>query len=238
MRRFLRLAFMSLLLLVVFLVSALVTMRFAIHGREVAVPKFVGMTPAEAEQLASDNGLLISTENRFYSTQVAEGRILSQEPQPKVKVRRGWHVRVAVSLGPQNALVPNLVGTSSRAAQFTLARRGLELGSVVTVASPNSTADQVIAQDPPGDSGTAVSPKVNLLVAEAAPPRAFIMPDFVGRFLPDATAQIEMAGLQLGNITDVAGTAATSSPGTILRQSPPPGTRVTSDTPINFDIAR
>ncbi len=237
MRRFFRLAFMALVLLLVFLVSALITMRFAIHGREVAVPKFVGLTPNEAEQLAMDSGLLVNVENRFYSSDVVEGHILSQEPQPKAKVRRGWHVRVAVSLGPQNALVPNLVGTSSRAAEFTLARRGLEIGSVVTVQLPNTTADQVVAQDPPGDSGTAVSPKVNLLVAAEPAPKAFIMPDFVGRFLPDATAQIEMAGLHLGNVTDIAG-ATGAQPGTILRQTPAPGTRVTSDSQINFDIAR
>jgi eukaryotic-like serine/threonine-protein kinase len=237
MRRLFRLAFMALVLLAVFLISAVVTMRFAIHGREVAVPKFVGMTPSEAEQLATDSGLLITVDNRFYSAQIAEGRILSQQPPPQAKVRRGWHVRVALSLGPQNALVPNLVGTSSHAAEFSLARRGLELGSVVLVQMPGTTPDQVIAQDPPGDSGTAVSPKVNLVVAAPAAPKEFIMPDFVGRFLPDATAQIELAGLQLGNITDVV-SASGATAGTILHQSPPPGTRVTSDTKINFDIAR
>jgi|SRR5579859_285733 len=237
MRRFFRLAMMALVLLAVFLVSALITMRFAIHGREVAVPKFVGMTPNEAEQLATESGLLLNIENRFYSTEVAEGHVLSQEPQPSAKVRRGWHVRVAVSLGPQNALVPNLVGTSSRAAEFTLARRGLQLGTIVQVQLPNGAADQVVAQDPPGDSGTALSPKVDLLVAAPEEPKAFIMPDFVGRYLPDATAQIELAGLRLGNITDVAGTSG-AAPGTILHQSPAPGTRVTSDSNISFDIAR
>ena len=38
MKRFFRFVFFTLVLMVVALVSALTTMRFAIHGREVAVP--------------------------------------------------------------------------------------------------------------------------------------------------------------------------------------------------------
>src|SRR5512146_703260 len=98
MRQFLRYLALALVLIMVALVSALTAMRMAIHGREVAVPKLVGLTPAEAERQAVSNGLLFAVESRFYSTEVPAGRISSQVPQAGAKVRRGSRVRVAESL--------------------------------------------------------------------------------------------------------------------------------------------
>ncbi len=57
MRRFFRMLLLALVLLTVALVSALTAMRFAIHGREVNVPKVVGMTPGEAERAVAASGL-------------------------------------------------------------------------------------------------------------------------------------------------------------------------------------
>ena len=98
MKSFIRLAVLALLLLVVALVSALTAMRFAIHGREVAVTNVVGKTPAEARRMGEESGLLIEVERQYYSPTVPEGRILSQLPPAGTLVRRGWQVRVAESL--------------------------------------------------------------------------------------------------------------------------------------------
>ena len=100
MKSFFRTVLLGLVLLVVALVSALTAMRFAIHGREVALPDFVGKTPAEARRIAEDSGLQVEVERQYYSPSVAEGRILSQLPLAGTLVRRGWQVRVAESLGP------------------------------------------------------------------------------------------------------------------------------------------
>src|SRR5215831_11954283 len=118
MRSFLRMTLLALVLVLVALVSALTAMRFAIHGREVTVPKLTGMAPADARRVAADFGLLLVIENRFYSAEVPSGHIVSQLPQAGERVRRGWQVRVAESLGPQLRTIPNLVGQSERAAEI------------------------------------------------------------------------------------------------------------------------
>jgi beta-lactam-binding protein with PASTA domain len=64
--RLLRYFLLGLVLVLVFAVSALVAMRFAIHGREVRVPKLAGLTQAEAEHIANQNGLVLSVESRFF----------------------------------------------------------------------------------------------------------------------------------------------------------------------------
>src|SRR5437879_12018761 len=109
MRSFLRYALLALVLLLVAAFSALTAMRFAIHGRETTVPKVTGMTPAEAERSAQAAGLSLHVESRFYSD-VAAGRVVSQLPAAGTKVRRGWPIRVAESLGPQRRIIPSVVG--------------------------------------------------------------------------------------------------------------------------------
>src|SRR5260370_34011 len=57
MRQFFRMLLLALVLLMVALVSALTAMRIAIHGREGAIPKLVGMTPPEAQRAVAALGL-------------------------------------------------------------------------------------------------------------------------------------------------------------------------------------
>ncbi|HVZ61472.1 MAG TPA: PASTA domain-containing protein [Terriglobales bacterium] len=185
MRSFFRLALLALILLTIALISALTAMRVAIHGREVVVPRLVGLSPAEAERVALESGLLVEIENRFYSATVSAGRILSQLPQEGATVRRGWKVRLAQSLGPQHIAIPNVVGASLRAAELNLQRRGLEAGNIAYMRMPNVPAGQVIAQTPLPDAIGVASPRVNLLVADdpeppqqpEAPPQPKTMPE-------------------------------------------------------------
>ena len=51
MIRFLQLLAKILVLMIVALATALISMRLAIHGREVAVPELRGMAPAESARV-------------------------------------------------------------------------------------------------------------------------------------------------------------------------------------------
>ena len=80
-------------LVAVALVSAILTMQFAIHGAEVRVPTLKDMTVAEARSQTSGLGLNLEVDNRYYSSDVAAGHILSQSPVSGAvaqKTRRCW----------------------------------------------------------------------------------------------------------------------------------------------------
>ncbi len=250
MRRFLRILFWTLVLVLVFLVSALTAMRFAIHGREVAVPRLTGMTVAEAERAAIDNGLALQVESRFYSADVPEGRVMSQQPPAGEKVRRGWRVRVAQSLGPQRVAIPDVVGQSPRAAEINLGRRGLELGTVASVHVPGAPPDQVVAQSPPPNAEGVVSPRINLLLSAPAEagPQFYVMPDFSGRTLAEASIAIKDAGFRLGAVA-VANNGANGTAGNgarqraaasdiIARQWPTAGQKIAAGTTISLEVAK
>ncbi|ABF43230.1 PASTA domain protein [Candidatus Koribacter versatilis Ellin345] len=252
MRKFFSFVLRLLVLVVVFLVSMLTAMRFAIHTREVPIPKLVGMTPQQAQQTLTGLGLTLVRENRYFSADVPEGKILSQMPPVGEKVRRGWRVRVAESMGPQRAIIPALLGDSQRAAELNIRRRGLDLGTVAFINLPDSEPETVVAQDPPPNATGVTSPKISLLVAAPATPEAFVMPDFVGQPLDSVVKTINDAGFKVGNIhtiTPATPTATVAAPAptpvpmsrsvaTVVRQSPSPGQRITTDVAINVDVTR
>ena len=234
--RIIRLSLLALIMVSVALVSALTAMRLAIHGREVVVPRLVGLTPAEAENAAGARGLRMTVESRFYSGDVPAGRIVSQLPQPGTRVRRGWEMRVAESLGPQRATIPDVVGESDRAAEINIHRRGLDVGSVMTARIPGLPVGQVIGQSPLPNASGVESPKMNLLLNAPDAQPAFVMPEFVGHRIGEAARAIDEAGLKLP-VGEAEVLKRTGGTAIILHQSPAPGQKVVAGTIVNFDLA-
>jgi len=210
---------LALVLVIVAMVSALTAMRFAIHGQEVAVPPLVGVTPAEAERAVAGLGLQLAIERQYYSLQIPEGRIMSQLPLPGTKVRHGWQVRVAQSLGPTRVSIPDVTGESEHAAELNIRRRGLDVTSMAEVQAPGVPADQVLAQSPTANATQLVAPKISLLVAAVADPQAFVMPSFVGQPLGSASRSLQDAGFRLGNVNVEA--PASPAPGDAANPSSP-----------------
>jgi beta-lactam-binding protein with PASTA domain len=228
MRRFFRWLLRALVLAVVFIASALTAMRFAIHGRQTTIPKIVGLTQPQAEHLLADHGLVLDVGDKYFSSDVQPGRVMSQVPAPGAQVRRGWHVLVAESMGPQRVMIPDLVGNSERAAEINIRRRGLELGSMASANIPGAPVDQIVAQSPPANAVNVLEPKISILTAAPEERPSFVMPDLVGQGEDAAIDAIVNAGLRVGGIT------TQSSPPAQQNAAPavPSGTRmVTKTTP-------
>lgn len=202
MKSAIRFATLALVLVIVAMVSALTAMRFAIHGQEVAVPMLVGLTPVEAERAAAGSGLQISIERQYYSPNIPEGRIMSQLPLPGIKVRRGWQVRVAQSLGPTRVRIPDVTGQSDHAAELNIRRRGLDIASTAQLEVPGIPPDQVLAQSPPANTADILAPNISLLLTTDFEPQAFVMPSFLGQPLGTVSQTLQDAGFKLGNVTE------------------------------------
>ena len=236
LRKIVQYFFLGLVLLLVFMASALLAMRFAIQGREVRVPKLTGLTPAEAERAANSDGLVLSVDNRFYNATVPQGRILSQAPGQGLTVRRGWKIRVAESLGPQRAAVPNLLGQSQHAAGINISRRSLEMGTVGTIHLPGAAPETVVAQNPPAEATEVASPKVGLIFSAAENSQRYVMPSFIGRSVAEASDAVQKAGFTMGKVH--VSDSAIGAAGAIVHQSPAAGQRVTAGAVISFEVKR
>lgn len=249
--RFFRAASLVLLLVVIGLVSALTTMHFAIHGAEVQVPALKAMTVADARSQTAGLGLNLVVDNRYYSSDVAAGHILTQSPDAGTIVRREWRVRVSESLGPQKVEVPNTVGADDRVATMNLRRVGLAVGATAQLPYANAAEGTVLAQDPPGHAQGIEGPNVNLLVAAPTEetPDGFVMPDMVGTPIVAAQSALARVGLKVGTpvFVDVhvppvgAGNAPPVLPivpGSVTAQQPAAGMRVDATTPVKFTVAK
>jgi len=250
MRQFFRMLLLALVLLTVALVSALTAMQFAIHGREVAIPKLVGLSPTEAEHASSASGLQMVVERQFYSPDIPEGRIMTQMPPPGTKVRRGWSIRVAQSLGAQRIAIPNATGGSERIAELNIRRRGFSLGSIAHLNLPDATPGQVISQSPPANASGVSAPKISLLVSDGPAPQAYVMPNLTGQPLGSATLTLQDAGIKIGKVNllppqsptgepQISRVAPSAEPGAasmIVSQNPAPGQKIAAGSTVNFEV--
>jgi eukaryotic-like serine/threonine-protein kinase len=208
MLRYLRIASLLFAMGVAMVVAAGITLRLALHAGEVSIPNFSGLTVSEASDAALHAGLDLNIENKFYSTTVPAGRILSQAPAAGSEVRKGWQVRVTESLGPQQVSIPNVVGEPVRQATMDLRRNQLDLGTQAHLDAPGEP-DLVLAQTPPPDAGVD-QPRVNLLLSSQAQDAsaAFVMPSFVGLSYPTAAHQAIALGLKVATIGGMPATPA------------------------------
>jgi beta-lactam-binding protein with PASTA domain len=253
MRQFFRMLFLALVLMTVALISALTAMRFAIHGREVTIPKLVGMSPVEAERAGAALGLQVLVERQFFSPGISEGKIMSQMPPPGTKVRRGWSIRVAQSLGAQRVTIPDVTGGSQRVAELNIQRRGLTLGSVAHVNLPDVMVDKVVSQSPPAKASRVSAPKINLLVSDGPGPSTYVMPSLIGQPLGSAMLALQDAGIKLGKVVAVPALLQTangaqgspneispvSEPGAasmIVGQTPQPGQKLAAGGAVNLEV--
>jgi eukaryotic-like serine/threonine-protein kinase len=200
------------------------------------MPNLVGGTLESAKRTAVWGGLELVVQDKIFSTQYAEGQIVSQIPPPNTRIKSGQRIHVLVSLGRPRAQIPNLVGGSFRAARIMVLQRGLTMGNVTTVPWPQSEVDQVVAQDPPPAS-EAHSLAMNFLVSLGEPAVEDVLcPSFIGRSLPEVRRVLEKAGFKVGAVTTIPSVAATSN--TILSQAPTPGSKVNSGAQFAFQVTQ
>ena len=177
---------------------------------------------------------------------------MTQMPPPGTKVRRGWSIRVAQSLGPQRVAIPDVTGGSERVAELNIRRRGLSLGSVARLHLPDAPLDQVISQSPPANASGVAAPKISLLVSDGPAPPVYVMPNLTGQPLGSAMLALQEAGIKVGKVSmlpiqmplgepqpALSSTPAVSEPSPasmIMSQSPAPGQKITAGSAVNFEV--
>lgn len=195
-----------------------------VHSNKVvAVPDLRGATPDAAADLLRPLGLEVTVQRTSPHAKFAAGVITDQTPAPQAGIRTGRAVKVVVSAGPATTALADLVGESERQAGMTLTRDSFRLGRVVRVRQPGLSEPEVVAQSPQPGTKLLRGDEVDLVVAEPAGRRQYMMPDLTGVHLDRARAAIEKAGLVLVRVQ----TERSGGPdGTVTEQRPPAGVRV------------
>jgi serine/threonine-protein kinase len=210
------------LLAIVIMFSINQVMTTLLHSRpEVVVPKIEGKSLQDALQTVSSLDLSLQHESTDFDETLPAGTVIRQHPPSGMRIRAGRAIRVVISKGGQASFVPDVAGKRLAEAQSMLAAEGIQLGAVSEAYSAESAKGMVLNQKP--SSGTVVTrgAMVDLEISKGAPPSGLpLVPDLVGKSADDANAWGKTASVSVKVKEDKAGVGA---PGTIFKQSPPPG---------------
>src|SRR5271167_4650447 len=229
-----RMAVLLFILSSVAFLSALTAMRFAVQGREVAMPDIVGKKALTAQQILHGRGVGMKVEDRIFSNLPVD-TVVRQSPPPNMRVKTGQSAHVVLSLGAQKVQIPQLQDRSLRAAQVELLRGGMQLGEVSSVYLPGDVADTVTEQDPAPGNTEVTGPHVDLLVSLGPRPAAYVMPGLTGLPITEAQSKLGSAGLRLSKLTPQPSPDSTA--GTVVGQTPARGQRVDYSSTIELQVA-
>src|SRR5215831_8883638 len=217
-------------------VSALTAMRFAIRGREISVPQLTGKTKEEAEEILKSRGLKLRVSSSRFSSDVAEGRVLEQNPPNGTRLKVDRTVKVLLSLGARRFAVPNLIGTSVRAAQLTLSQRRLILGDTLYTHTSEGDSSTVVYQSPKAGTQEGSDPTVSIMISLGPPSEYFIMPDLIGKPAELVASRARNEGFKLGKVNYRKCPGVES--GVVIQQKPQAGYRLSKSDFILLDVSQ
>ena len=200
------------------------------------LPRFIQMEETEAVTLLRDMGLeaLIQT---AYSDEYPAGTVISQLPEPDVRMQQGETVTLTVSLGEELLPIPNVEGLSLDEARTEIEAAGFQVGAV-TVQSSDAPRDTVLAQSPlPAEEAVLKRGSlIDLWIArDAEGGSQATMPPVVGMGEQAALDYLESLGLT----ATIAGEEPSEiyAMGLVARQSPEVDSPIDADTEITLWIS-
>jgi eukaryotic-like serine/threonine-protein kinase len=199
-----------------------------IKGQYSTVPDVRGTTVATARADLRNAGYVLRRGPARHAT-APSGRIIATSPAGGSQARRGSTITVTVSLGPRLVAVPPVTGQSLAAAEGALRKAGLRWSAAPPVTSTTVAAGVVISTSPVAGTSWPVTKPVKL-VSSAGPP----LPDFAGQQVAAAEATAQAGHYTINPVTDPKG----SQPqGTIVRQSPAPGSPISPGEVVTVHVS-
>ena len=200
-------------------------------GDQVSVPNVVGLQIEDAIQEMQAADLSTSRQDVQDDTQPA-GTVVDTNPAGGERVDAGSEVVLLVSAGPETVAVPDVTDQELDDARATLERRGF---TVAVEREPSDEVDEglVISQSPRGGSDAPEGSEVRLTVSSGRD--LVTVPDVLNQSQSSAESEITSAGLSVGAVTSQGDDRV--APGTVLSQSPSPGTEIPEGDAVSLVVA-
>ena len=212
--------------------GALAGYLFTDVGRaaKVEVPAVRGQDEATATGILQQEGFEVRV-NQENDPEIPSGSATRTDPPEGGDASKGSVVTLYISLGGQEAIVPQVVGLSVDDAKQELSRRKFDVK--VEEEFNDATAGNVIRQTPAGGSPLNEGQAVTIVVSKG--PEPVEVPALLLMSQSGAETALADAGLELGEVT----TRATDRrpPGTVLAQDPVAGTSVAKGSAVDIVVA-
>jgi serine/threonine-protein kinase len=199
-------------------------------ARAVTIPAVAGQSEAEARQTLEDAGLGVEVQQ--VTSEEPAGRAVGTDPPEGSEVDEGDTVTLRVSEGPGLTTVPDVVGDNEADATAALRREEFDV-DVQQEASSDVDEGIVISQRPGAGTQAEVGSTVTIVVSSG--PEAVQVPDVQQQDLASAEAELNGAGLVVGNVSEEPNEDFPE--GTVIRQSPGPGASAAEGDAVDLVLA-
>lgn len=202
---------------------------------EVIVPNIIDLSTTEAQRILKEKDLKMEVVKEIFHKEIAEGKIVSQDPLPDTKTKAGRVIQVVVSKGPELVSVPNVVGSHYITADVSLTNAGLLVGEIKQEYSSEYDKDFVIRQDPKAGEMITEKSKVNLVLSKGPEPVNIPMPSVINMNLTEATEELQKLGLSVGEITRKESNLYLKN--VVMEQDPAPGQEILQGSEVKLVVS-
>ena len=164
------------------------------------VPDLSDMTYKEAKNTAEKSGFKVEKGKSVYSSEIAEGHVVEQDPAGGEEAKKGTTIKLNRSKGSKEGTVPNIVGQDYKKVEKKLKKAGYKLGIVKSETS-NKPEGTILSQDPKAGTNADKGTKINITISDGKGKEKGTVPSVTGKSLEEAKAAISNAGFKVGNIT-------------------------------------
>lgn len=218
-------------LVLLFVVVFLIT-KLALDTKKVVMPNLVGKTEAEARQLIEQSKLTIEIGESQASSEVEEGKVISQEPpfSEGTKIEEGSKIKIILSSGPETTELPDFKNKTIDEVRKIASRMGLILQEI------NENHDEVeegkiISQET--NPGVLVKSGDKIVVHVSSGVKKTTVPTVVD--MDEGTAKATLSNAKLtANVTYT--NDPTKQDGKVVSQSIEQGKEVAEDTTIDLTV--
>ena len=226
-RRMLLIAAVAVMVLVVIGSTWWVTL-----GRYTNAPTLVNMTKDQAELYAQQHDFELFYGAGTYSETAPKDVVLDQKPAANERVVKGGLITLTLSLGKERYPVPDVVGHELSVAQGELATANLKLKQGNGQYSDTIPEGSVVSTDPKVGTELKRGDTVTVVVSQGRAP--IMVPSLTGRDINEVRAQLQQLGL-----TPVERYKDSDQPaGTVLAQSPDPGSGAAKKDTVTLDVSK
>jgi eukaryotic-like serine/threonine-protein kinase len=214
-----------------YLVTAIIFFGGGPRGQVITVPDLRTLTAARARRLVERAALEFEVTDSLPNARVARGAVVAQTPLPGREVAPETPVRVILSQGREQRVVPRVDTYPRRQAERILVASGFR---VVVYAVPHARRAGRVVGTQPAAGGTVQMPGTVRLLISAGPPLVAV-PQLVGLLRPDAEGALQQAGLRMGDV--VPEVRPELAEGVVLSQYPAPGDSIRAGSTVDLNVA-
>ena len=219
----------------------------ALSGTQRYVPNVAGMSYEEAERLLKEKNLNLIISGMNYSESIAKNKILSQNPGDGAVADAEATIKVIMSGGQEEVMMPDLAGMTSEEAKQLITGQNLLISadSIKEEYSDVVEKGRVISQSVKAEERIAVQTEITLAVSLGSlneETALLQVPDLKGLTKEKAMKQLgrlkEQAGFTyvLGEVKNQYSTDVEK--GRIISQKPKAGEQVRTNEPIRIVISK